>query len=111
MQVKLADSLDPAADDPAAITAFLERTVLKMVEKARRLRASDRAPKLPLIRLRVRGDPDPDTGPDPDPGPRPVTHCRPCGDCRGALGLKVALFAPKMSKNRARPTLRTCLVR
>ena len=52
--MKLADSLDPAVEDSAAITAFLEQTVLKMVEKARRLRASDRAPKLPLVRLRVR---------------------------------------------------------
>ena len=52
-QVKLADKLDPAAEDPAAITVFLEQTVSKMIEKAQRQRASNRAPKLPLIRLRV----------------------------------------------------------
>ena len=53
MQVKLADRLDPRAEDPAAITAYLEQTVQRMIQKAMRARASDRAPKLPLIRLRV----------------------------------------------------------
>ena len=53
-QVKLADTLDPAAEDPAAITAFLEQTVQRMIGKAARQGASENPPKLPLIRLRVR---------------------------------------------------------
>lgn len=52
-QVKLADTLDPAAEDPAAITVFLEQTVQRMIGKAARQGASQNPPMLPLIRLRV----------------------------------------------------------
>jgi len=51
--VKLADTLDPEAEDPAAITAFLEQTVQRMIQKAYRQRAPERVPTLPLVRLRV----------------------------------------------------------
>ena len=55
MQVVLRDKLDPEAEDaPNAVTAFLERRIEDMVKKAAAQRASPQAPKLPLVRLRVR---------------------------------------------------------
>ena len=52
-QVVLSEHLDPAAEDAAEVTAFLERRVEAMVKKGLTRRASPKAPKLPLVRLRV----------------------------------------------------------
>ncbi len=52
-QIKLAHTLDLTVEDPAAITALLEREVHRLIRKARRQRTSESTPKLPLIRLQV----------------------------------------------------------
>ena len=50
----LADHLAPESEDTEALTAFLERQVEAGIKKALSRHSSPKAPKLPLVRLRVR---------------------------------------------------------
>lgn len=52
-QVVLADHLAPDDEDADAVAVFLERQVEAAVKKALLRHSSPKAPKLPLIRLRV----------------------------------------------------------